>query len=409
MRLFRDEVLERRADRLYGDVRLDVPLSWTLIGTVLLASVVAAGMFLGFASYAQVVAVQGSITLDRGIAPIFPSRAGIIEGLDAREGEQVSIGTVLGRIRSDDTITPGRTASDQSLAEVARQDRELDRQSQATSRAAAAAQERLAAEIRGIHAEAGSLRQQLAVQRDLIESASRELEIVREAASRGFISRRDVLQREELLLQRRQQQEQLKQALAGKEASLAAAVRSQEQTAAETDAARAALASSRADIAGRRAETEAGNRVLITAPIAGTVTAVIAHLGQRVDRDDRLLAIVPAGAQPRAELYVPTSAIGFIEPGQEVRLAIDAFPYSHFGTVPAVISTVSAAAQPRPGASNGDDPVYLVSAELGVAAVEALGRRRPLMPGMTLSARIVTRRDNLLEWIFEPLIAVIER
>jgi membrane fusion protein len=43
------------------------------------------------------------------------------------------------------------------------------------------------------------------------------------------------------------------------------------------------------------------------------------------------------------------------------------------------------------------------------AAVSAFGRDEPLVSGMTLSARIVTEKQSLLEWLFEPLFAVQRR
>jgi membrane fusion protein len=41
--------------------------------------------------------------------------------------------------------------------------------------------------------------------------------------------------------------------------------------------------------------------------------------------------------------------------------------------------------------------------------VAAFGRNEALIPGMTLSARIVTEKQSLLEWLFEPLYAVRQR
>jgi membrane fusion protein len=54
-------------------------------------------------------------------------------------------------------------------------------------------------------------------------------------------------------------------------------------------------------------------------------------------------------------------------------------------------------------------PTYLVSVELQEPWVRAFGRRQPLLPGMTLTARIVTERQSLLEWLFQPVFAVRNR
>ena len=108
------------------------------------------------------------------------------------------------------------------------------------------------------------------------------------------------------------------------------------------------------------------------------------------------------------QLSVPTSAAGFLKKGQDVRLAIDAFPYQQFGTVAARITDISNAAVAQQSAA-GAVPVYFVTAELPHAFVRAFGREQPLMPGMTLTARIITRKQTLLEWLFEPLFAVSRR
>lgn len=57
----------------------------------------------------------------------------------------------------------------------------------------------------------------------------------------------------------------------------------------------------------------------------------------------------------------------------------------------------------------GPLPFYLVTASIHDGAVRAFGASRPVLPGMTLSARIVTERRSLLEWLFEPVFAVSNR
>jgi membrane fusion protein len=50
-----------------------------------------------------------------------------------------------------------------------------------------------------------------------------------------------------------------------------------------------------------------------------------------------------------------------------------------------------------------------VTVKLAQSWVMAFGRRQPLVPGMTLTARIITERQNLFQWLFEPLFAVQRR
>jgi membrane fusion protein len=54
-------------------------------------------------------------------------------------------------------------------------------------------------------------------------------------------------------------------------------------------------------------------------------------------------------------------------------------------------------------------PFYLVAVAMDRDHIIAFGQRQPLVPGMTLSARIVTEKQTLIQWLFEPLLAVQRR
>ena len=171
----------------------------------------------------------------------------------------------------------------------------------------------------------------------------------------------------------------------------------------------AGIESSRAALAQQMAQAEAARGYALTAPVGGTVTSLTGRLGQPAVSGQTLMAIIPTGGKLRAELEVPTSAAGFLVRGQKVRLSVDAFPYQQFGVVEARIASIAAVPVARAQAGRGPLPVYLVTAELERPTVAAFGRLQPLVPRMTLSARIVTRQQSLFEWLFEPLFAVVRR
>lgn len=404
--LFRKEVLEHRADRLQGDVSLAVPVSWQIIGFLLLTALVVALVFLGTASYSRAETVAGAIVLDRGIASIVPSRPGIVADLPAREGQRVAAGDPLVAIRSEEDMTGGRTAPRRILEALEEQDSRLASQTSLVMSAAGAERDRIAAQIAGGEQEIASLDTQIASQRRLIEVAQNEFDEVQGIATKGFISRRDLESREAALIARRQQLSQLEQARAAKTASLAEARRSIAQAGATAQAQAAGVQSNRAALAQQLAQAESAQGYTLTSPIAGTVTAITARLGQPASVQAPLMIVMPANATPRAELYIPTSAAGFLQIGQDVRLAVDAFPYQRFGTVDARITQISSVAVPRATPDGGAVPVYLVTAEIVDPSVMAFGRKQPLLPGMTFSARIVTQKQSLFEWLFEPLFAV---
>jgi membrane fusion protein len=289
------------------------------------------------------------------------------------------------------------------------QDARLGTQTSMIMNAAREEQARLAAQIRGLDQEVAAIGLQIASQRRLVEVAEKEYREVSNVASQGFISRRDLEGREAALITRRQQLSQLEQARGVKIADLAQARRAIAQTGATAQAQTAGVQSSRAELAQRLAEVETAQGYMLTSPIRGTVTALTARVGQPANQQQLLMVVMPADATPRAELYVPTNAAGFLQAGQEVRLAVDAFPYQRFGTVIGRIVQISSVAVPRAKSDGGAVPVYLVTAELSQSSVLAFGRRQPLLPGMNLSARIVTERQSLFQRLFEPLFAVSRR
>jgi membrane fusion protein len=277
------------------------------------------------------------------------------------------------------------------------------------SNAAAEDQSRSTALMAGLAREIVSLDAQISAQRRLVEVAANEFHQVSSIAERGFISSRDLNTRETALLTRRQQLAQLDQLRASKLAELAQARRAMAQARATAEAQATGIQSNRAGLVQQLVQAETAEGYTLTSPINGTVTAVTARVGQPASQQQPLMVIIPADATPRVELYVPTNAAGFLAVGQEVRLAVDAFPYQRYGTVAARIAEISTVAIAHQTPDGGAVPVYLVTADLSEPWVPAFGGRQPLLPGMTLSARIVTQKQSLLEWLFEPVFAVRRR
>ena len=406
--LFRAEVAAARKDRLHGDISLAVPMSWQAISFLLFAAVVVAAVFLASASYSQVENVGGAIVIDKGTAPIVATRPGVIATIGVRDGQEVAVGQVLARVRSEEDLAGGGTAPQRVISSLQEQDRQLGDQAAMILGAASAERSRLQETIVGAQQEIANLDQQISDQQQLVALAEAQFKQSQSVAAKGFISRRDLDSQEAMLLSRRQQLNQLRQSRAAKLASLADARRSIAEAASTAQAQSVAVQAQRTQLAQQSAQFEAAKGYALTSPVDGTVTALTARTGAPVSQGDALMTIVPKGGRTRVELYVPTSAAGFLRKGQEARLAIDAFPYQQFGTVAARITDISNAPIAKQG-PQGPIAVYLVTAEIPHPFVRAFGREQPLMPGMALAARIITRRQTLLEWLFEPLFAVSRR
>lgn len=159
------------------------------------------------------------------------------------------------------------------------------------------------------------------------------------------------------------------------------------------------------------AQNEMQRTIVMRAPRDGVVSTVLLKQGQMVSAGQPLLSILPSGSSLQAQLLVPSRAIGFIEPGNEVILRYRAFPYQKFGQQYGRVEDISRSALSPADITaligqKSPEPLYRVLVRLDTQDVLAYGRPEPVKPGMTLDADILMERRSLLEWVFEPLYAM---
>jgi membrane fusion protein len=407
--MFRIEAVQAKRQSLHGGVHLAPPLSWQVIGYGLLGVLIITMTFLVLGSYARVETVVGKIVPDAGAAVITPTRNGIVTRLYVSEDDIVAIGTPLVDIRAEEVLLGGGTGPERIDAALADEDARLAAQQRSTNHTANVSRARYASQAAGLRNELVSLDGQLALQRRLIDVASAAFNRVKDIAGKGYITKRDLEDREQTMLSRQQQLAALEQTRAEKVATLAQTLHEMDEAIGTAHSATAGIAGARADIASRRYNVAAGRGYTLTAPIGGVVTAVTARLGQPVQPGISLLTVIPASAHLEAQLYVPTRAAGFLAKGQQVRLQIDAYPYQRYGAVMARITKISTAAVVQANEAGRGEPVYLVTAALTKPIISTPKERRPLQVDMTLTARIITERRSLAEWLFEPIMVTRQR
>jgi membrane fusion protein len=165
-----------------------------------------------------------------------------------------------------------------------------------------------------------------------------------------------------------------------------------------------------AETSAQLAESEAKRRIVVTAPLAGTATAVLANVGQYVDGAKPLVTLMPAGALLHADLYAPSRAVGFVRPGDSVLIRYQAFPYEKFGHQSGIVEAVARTALAKSeldavelSDSANSESVYRITVRLASQSIQAYGRAQPLQSGMLLEADVLRERRRLYEWVLEPL------
>jgi len=412
LELFRREAVQHATRRLAGEVVLAAPLSVKTLGLVLAGILFAAVAFATQASYARKATVTGLLVPDQGMIRATVQASGMLETLMVREGDGVTRGQRIA------VIGLAAVTSDGNVGDVVV--RSLESEQNAAQARAQAALARLKVEDEQSRIRLGKARferEQIGRTRELQEQRLRlardELDRGESIAAKGYLSRREVAQRrsasllaEQELATQRRQEATLDRDIADIEARLASIPHEMRQAEAE-------LATTSASIVQRTADAEQRRSQFIVAPVTGRIAALPVSTGQPIGAGATVAIVIPSESQLEAELLAPSRSIGFIKPGQEVKLALQAFPYQRFGTVSGTIRTVSATVL-APGevviqGLNIQEPVYRIRVTMGRDAMSAYGETIPMQPGMLVSADIVFDRRSLIEWLFDPIYAVARR
>lgn len=383
-------------------------MGWHATGYLMASVLVAVVLFLSIASYARIVTATGVILPDSGVAAVMPPRSGVVMKMMVHDGDLVKEAQELVAVRSEDYLVSGESASQKVAQMLARQNASITEQLIEVKNDQASQTAQFDAQIAGYRTQIEKLQNQIVLQRDLVASIEQDVERIRGLVDKGIVPKRDVLLREDSLTERRQQMAVLESTLTERRSDLSDAERMLDQVKARANEKIAALQSQREDINRSIAANEQSRAYVIRSPIAGTVSGLTAKIGEPLNAQQALMSIVPLNAPLHAQLDVPNAAVGFVEVGQAVRLAIDTFPYQSFGTIAGRVKSLSKSPVNRGNGTN-TNLNYLVTVELERQSIMAFGKPQALFAGMTLSARIATARQSLLEWLFEPLFALQRR
>jgi len=410
--LFRPEAVSARGERLHGEVVLTQPVRFHVLVTLLAAIAVAACLWLSFGQYTRTETARGILVTSNASTPIRAVRAGQILELAVREGDLVQKGQRLAVVQVEQASETSSSAIGDSIEAIGAQKGLAEQQIRLAGIQAQADQERIAATLSVLRQQRAGLAHQIALQGEMVRSMRDTHEQIGPVVEKGFVSRTEAERRRQAVLAAQQELSRLQQqqaVLAGDEVRARGELaRLGSQTLAEV----AQVRSSVATLAQQRARLQAERSYVLTAPAAGRVTALQTAVGRTVDGEIPLMVIVPEDYELRADIFAPSRAIGFIAPDQEVRLLLDAFPYQRFGSSEGRIETVSRVViDPREldAPLQIDEPVYRVRAKLSRQNIDAFGERQPLQPGMTLTANIILERRSFLDWLLQPLYAVLRR
>lgn len=161
----------------------------------------------------------------------------------------------------------------------------------------------------------------------------------------------------------------------------------------------------------------------LTSPIDGTVQQLAVHtVGGVVTPAQSLMTVVPLDSRLEVEAMVQNRDVGFVYPGQDAAIKVDAFNFNRYGLLKGKVVSVSSDAitqnkspeQQKTDRETGgqDDSSEPVTQELVYAARIALdtstmdidGKQLELTPGMAVTVEIKTGSRRIIEFLLSPLL-----
>ncbi|AOK57224.1 anibiotic ABC transporter [Burkholderia stagnalis] len=409
--LFRQEALDATRHKLMGTVSLySPPWRWLMIA-VATATTLAVVAFLVFGTYTKRERVAGQLLPAKGLLTVAPPLMGTVTDTRVREGQIVAAGAELMAVSAEVATELGSTrerVGEQLRLQRARLEADLASQSQLRDEA-----------NRGLRARAAALNDQLAqialqkTQRARqIELAQRQLGKLQSMREQGYASNSQVEQQEAALLDAQARLQDLARQRLDVEQQLDLLRQQLRELPLNTRNQQNDIERKLADVDQSIAENEARRAVILRAPQASVVAALLAKPGQVVNAGQSVVSLLPQGAQLEAQLMVPSRAIGFVRPGARVVLRYQAYPFQKFGQQFGRVAEVSRTAlSPQEvanltGQTNVPEQLYRVVVALDRQDIDAYGKREALRPGMALEADVLIDKRRLIEWVLEPLYAL---
>lgn len=406
--LFRPEVLAAKRTSWLGGISLAQPIRLWILTAFAAFVAIAVILFLVFGTYTRRSRVVGQLVPVQGMATVLAPATGVVTRVDIPEGSRVEAGQTIAIVSVPRaTVAGGDT--------VAALQQRLARRADGLESAQSAQQKLLDAQALGVASQLSTARRELAqidaevaTRQQQVRLAHETLDRLRQLRGDQYVSELQLKQQEATTLAHVSEMQILQRQAIATRRLIAQLHQSKQELPSQRQASQAGFQRDLALLEQEQVELQARSELAITAPVAGVIATQLFKPGQAVQAGQPLMNVLPGDGALEAELMVPSRAIGFIEPGDDVLLRYQAYPYQKFGHHAGRVarisrSTVNAGSQAAPSGAGTGEPFYRVNVTLARQAITAYGQPEALKPGMVLDADVLGERRTLIEWVLEPL------
>lgn len=410
--LFRPEVVAARQARWLGGIALGQPVGPWLLTALALAVTAAIVVMLFFGEHARRTRVAGQLVPSAGMATVAAPASGYLLDVRVEEGAKVQAGDVLAVVSIPRSTRQGGDVAEATQRAIATRQSSLLESYGSQRRQLQAQSGGMQAQMDGLRSELQQIARESQTRREQHRLAQVSLGQLRSLQERKFATAAQVQQQQQAVLAELGSIQALERSAMALRRELARLGHARDELLPRLAALDAAEKGERSGLEQESLEAGALAEAVVRSPVAGTVGSLLGQSGQAVQAGQPLLSLLPEPVRLEAHLLVPSRAVGFVEPGDVVRLRYQAFPYQKFGQHQGKVARISRSAL-SPGElgalignANGGEPHYRIVVQLDRETVRAFGTDEPLKPGMLLDADIFGETRSLWEWVLEPLMVL---
>ncbi len=146
------------------------------------------------------------------------------------------------------------------------------------------------------------------------------------------------------------------------------------------------------------------SRTKVVSPVDGVVKKIeVTTIGQVIKSGENMMEIVPIDDKLLIEVKVKPKDIAFLYPGQKANVKVTAYDFSIYGGLKGKVTNIGADSivEKTP---KGEQSYYLVQIKTDKNYVEKNGKRGVIMPGMVVTADILTGKKSVLDYLLKPIV-----
>lgn len=341
MELFRKEVLDNHYRVTTGDILIQSSLCMTIstIATILLIIMLA--IFITFGEYTRKSRLTGIVMPSSGLIKITPKFNGHVTKLTVKEGDHVEKGQLLYQISGEHYDRQGTgtfAIINQSLqAQYAMLTTQQNLEKLDNDQQQQAAKQRIPLILLQIK----SAEQRLSLAKNQVELSSATVKRYQKLIKQKYVSDIDYQQKQIEETAAKENVENQRQLLLQLHTLLDTTKDNLSHLTLQGQSRNTELERQLQEIRKQQVEISSQENFALTAPVSGTVAAILVKQGQSVKAYEPALTLIPENTKLQIELYATSQNAGFIRANQKVSLRFQAFPYQKFGVQYGVIREIS--------------------------------------------------------------------